>query len=187
MKFSKMKIIGPGLLVLLLAVSGISFAQGPGYGEHRGGMHGRMCDDEHMKNLENLRLLKLLETLELKKDQSDKFIVEFADFRQKMKDLASSVNAQVDSLADQLNQPNPDDREIMDRVNKIENLRAKRPVLMKELHDAVKEFLTPVQMGKLVVFEERFERELLEKVRGFRRGGMPSPPDEGENDLEFNY
>jgi Spy/CpxP family protein refolding chaperone len=185
MNFVKLKIIVPGILLLLAAMPLSGFAQGYGFGDHHNsGKHGRMWDEEHMQNLENLRLLKLLETLELNQDQSDKFIAEFASFRQKMKNLAISVNAQVDSLADELSQTKPDDKEIMARVNEIEKLRGQRPLLMQELHDSVKDFLTPVQMGKLVVFEERFERELLEKVRGFRKG-MPSPPDEGENDLEF--
>jgi len=186
MKFVKLNLAGPGLLVILLAISGTAFAQGHGFGDRHGGMHGRMWGEEHMKNLENLRLLKLLETLELNDDQSDEFIAEFASFRQKMKDLTTQINAQVDTLAEQLNQAEPDDKAILARVNEIENLRQQRPVLMSQLHDSVREFLTPVQIGKLVVFEERFERELLEKVRGFRRG-MPSSPDEGENDCEFKY
>jgi len=184
MSFIRKKMIGLGL-ILMLAISATAYPQMHDFGGKHG-MSGKRCNEEHMRNLENLRLLKLLETLELSEEQNDKFIVEFANFRQKMKGLAERTNARIDTLAGELNQAEPDEKIILRMVDEIVKLREGRITIMNELHDNVRSFLTPIQVGKLIVFEERFDRELLERVRGFRRGMTPEPG-EGENNAESRY
>ncbi len=182
-----MKTKVPGIflaaLVAVLVLADYSWTQemGPGKGF---GMHHGMNFGEHARNLDNLRLLKLLETLDLNDEQNDRFIAAFSKFRRESRESFDLLQAHVDTLVNLLNSETPDDKVILKEVAEIERLKDYQLSLRKKMHDEVAEFLTPVQIGKLVVFDERFERELLEKVRGFRR---QSHPDEGEDIMDSKF
>jgi len=137
---------------------------GPGMGM-RGGFH--------EKNLENLRLLKMLELLELDEEQTGQFIAIFSQFRQDMKRLHDSAQVEVEVLANLLNMEEIDEGKVLTSVAKIQNTREQRMERMKELQKKSQAILTVKQLGKLVIFEERFDRELLESLQGFRGRGGP--------------
>jgi len=135
------------------------------------------CGMERMrqdKNLENLRMLKLLELLELDDKQSPEFIGVFAAFRKEGKEINQEIQSRIDSLAELLKSGNPSEDEIRARMAKIDDLKSERELKLKEFHNNVSKILTAVQMGRMVVFEERFEGELIGCVRGFRE--KPAPP-----------
>jgi Spy/CpxP family protein refolding chaperone len=164
-----------GALFLLIALpSTKSYAQ-----QHmgRGWRHDK---DQHAKNLENLRMLKLLEVLDLSDEQSNQFISEFVSFRKQVSEISEDVENEIDSLIDLLHQTEPSDKAIMDQITKIEATKIKRENVYKEFHKQVAKILTPVQLGKMVVFEEHFERELIESVRGFRDRVAPPMPNPDE-------
>ena len=156
------------LLITMLAAD--SYAQHPGRG--RG-----WNKDKHAKNLENLRMLKLLEVIELEEEQDTKFIAAFASFRKKTREIGENVQKEIELLAEILNQPLPPEEEIMTQILKIEKLKIQRENAIIDFHKKISNILTPVQMGRMVIFEHRFERELIESVRGFRERHAPSSPD----------
>ncbi len=154
------------LVWFFLGTAPAVFAQRHGSGMGRGmGMH--------EKNLENLRLLKLLEILDLDDVQNDRFIAAFSLFRNKNRDLNQELEKETDILADLIKSENPGENEIMQQVEKIRELKRQRMAIYDEFHAKVSEILTAVQMGKMTVFEERFERELLESIRGLRGRRVP--------------
>jgi Spy/CpxP family protein refolding chaperone len=181
----KMKVPGIFLAALLavLVCADYSWTQDMGPGMGFGKRHG-MDFEEHARNLDNLRLLKLLETLDLSGDQNERFIAAFSKYRKESREAFDLLQAHVDTLVNMLNSEKPDDKGILKEVAEIEQLKDQQLTLRKKMHDEVAEFLTPVQVGKLVVFDERFERELLERVRGFRRQG---PPGEGEDYMNSKF
>jgi Spy/CpxP family protein refolding chaperone len=126
--------------------------------------------EQRAKNLENLRLLKLMETLELTDEQSPQFISYFADFRKETRQIDDSIQSEIDKLAELLRSDEPAGSVIYDYIDKIENLKTDRYEAIAKFHKNIRGILTPEQMGRAVVFEERFEKELLENVRGFRKG-----------------
>lgn len=147
--------------------------QGPG---HFGMGFGREFDDEQERTLENLRLLKLLEFLDLDDDQSSQFILFFSNFRKEARQLHADIKVKVEELAGILKTDKPSDSQITELVKQIDEMRLGHVRIAEEFHRKVAGILTPVQMGKMVVFENRFEKELIDTVRGFR-GGMKSRPD----------
>lgn len=147
--------------------------KGPG---HFGMGFGREFDDEQERTLENLRLLKLLEFLDLNDDQSSQFILFFSNFRKEGRQLHDQIKVKVDELAEMLKAEKPSDAQINDLVKQIDDMRLGHVKIVENFHRKVAGILTPVQMGKMVVFESRFEKELIDTVRGFR-GGMKSRPD----------
>jgi Spy/CpxP family protein refolding chaperone len=114
-----------------------------------------------------------METLELTDEQSPQFIGLFADFRQKTRQVNEEVDAKIDSLSDMLQSDNPSEEKVKEAVMKIDTLKEKRLELFRKFHTDIEKLLTVMQMGKMVVFEERFERELIENVRGFRMKNKP--------------
>jgi Spy/CpxP family protein refolding chaperone len=157
------------LVVLLILIGGVSVAtaQGPFGRGKRGGANW----EEHMKNFENFRLLKLLEILDLSEDQTGRFVAEFSLFRKENRNLGERLDEQVQLLAENLKTKEPDDEEILKIIDGIDRIRILREEARKEFYEKSKAILTPVQIGKLLVFENRFEREVLRTVPGMRSPG----------------
>ncbi len=131
----------------------------------------------HMKNLENLRLLKLLEVLDLGEEQNDLFISAFSKFRKNSKSIREKVEGEITILAEHLKQDNKSDNVILEKVDSIVKMKEDFEKERKKFFEKVKDILTAEQLGRMMVFQERFERELLERVRGFRAPRLPDAPD----------
>jgi Spy/CpxP family protein refolding chaperone len=145
-------------------------------GQHMRGFHDPDKMEQRMKNLENLRLLKLLETLELNEEQNDKFIAAFSQFRKTFREIHEELEREVTALADYLETENKNNEIIMEHIDRVEEIRLKREMSRKDFFEKIKSILTPEQLGRMVVFDERFERKMLQTIRGFR---APAPgPDE---------
>jgi Spy/CpxP family protein refolding chaperone len=153
-------------VVILLAVNTVAVAQkmGPRHGRHW---------EKRQKNLENLRMLKLLELLDLSDEQSPKFIELFVGFRKDTRQIDEEIQKEIESLGGLLKTDNPPDDEIREKIRKIDILKADREDVVKKFHDDALNILTVVQMGRMVVFEERFELELIERIQRFREGDTP--------------
>ena len=154
--------------------------RGMGPGPHGMGFN-RGFDSERAQTLENLRLIKLLELLDLDDDQSSQFILIFSNFRKDSRQLHDDISAKVDELAELLKSDQPSDSEIKALVKQIDQMRLGHVKIAEDFHKKAAEILTPVQMGKMVVFENRFEKELIDTVRGFRGGMNKRPFWQGEN------
>lgn len=128
----------------------------------------------HKKNLENLRLLKLLEVLDLEDDQNDQFISAFSKFRKKSKSIREDIEHEITSLAEYLGWENKSDNVIMEKVDLIAKIKDNFEKERRKFFEKIKGILTAEQLGRMMVFQERFERELLEQVRGLR---APKAPD----------
>jgi len=129
------------------------------------------------KDLENLRLLKLLDVLDLTEEQSPEFIAAFSRYRKDGNAMREMVKAEVDTLIDLLKADPPEENRIIERVSRIDQLRVQREQIVATFHQKAAEILTPVQLGRMVAFELRFDRGLIERIKGFRGGrkGSKSP------------
>ena len=163
------------VFIAIFAFGNLADAQGF-FGRDKGKFN-HMRRGMHMKNLENLRLLKLLEVLELNDDQNDKFISAFSKFRNESKDIDEGIENEVTALAEYLRSENIEDKVVMEKVRVIEKLKTDRENARADFYEEVKDILTAQQLGKMIVFQERFERELLETVRGFRAPDTPPNPE----------
>ncbi len=149
-------------------------------GEHLQGRE-RGCGAEHWRNrvkfekqLDQFRMFKLLELLDLKEEQEVDFITAFHTMRRERRRLHEEIVALVDSLAEGLRNKTLSDDKINSLVDRISRRRSQEDVVMQEFLAKARKILTPDQMGRMVVFQERFEYKLLEAVRGFReRQGHP--------------
>jgi hypothetical protein len=170
------------------------FAQiGSGHGQYQSGgkrQAGRPPEERaemhrQGKYIAQLRLLKLLELLDMDKDQEAPFITAFHAMRKEGSDLDSRHVALTEQLADGLREQTISDQQTYDLIDRITTIELQKRELMVMFLSQAREILTARQLGRLVVFQDRFELELLERVQAFRRGsrrgmnpGSPGPPDE---------
>ena len=131
-----------------------------------GGQHHR--GRQMAENIENLRLLKLLETIDLTEDQSAKFIPLFQDFRKNFRELRDQRRDLVDHLAD-LVDSNATDGELNAGIQELIDLGEKMEKQRDDFLSECRSILTTKQLAKLVIFQERFEREILQSLREFRQ------------------
>lgn len=164
----RLSLIKIGVLsaLLVMIMPSLLYSQPPEWSGHGN-------PDQRARNLENLRLLKMMEFLDLSEEQSSQFISRFVAFRKEDRETAESIQKEVDKLAEFLKSENPSEYEIRKMVALIDDLREKRHQSINRFHKDIAGILTAVQLGKATVFEERFERELISSVRGFRMKHMP--------------
>ena len=133
------------------------------------------------KHLEQFRMLKLLELLDLGEDQEVAFITSFRSYRRALRQLDEQKGKLLAELAGGLKDNTVSEREIDRHIGEIMRLEQERRQRMDDFLNEARRVLTPQQTGKFVIFQERFELELLDKVRAFReqgrRKGMPHGSD----------
>jgi Spy/CpxP family protein refolding chaperone len=155
-----------------------------GPGRMRGQPGRGPMDGAQRKHIEQLRMLKLLEVLDLNEDQEPKFLVAFKDMRKIMRELDDKKGAVIEKLSAELKDSKPDDRRINELVDNVLAIETSKRQAMQTFVETSRGILTPVQVGRLLVFTERFEYELLERVREFRERmrderGLPKDREQG--------
>ncbi len=125
-------------------------------------------DQSRQKFLEQLRILKLLELLNLDEDHDLEFMQLYRKHRNEVKENENEHNFKMAELSEGLKNENITDANIFRLTAEVEKNADARVVLEKSFLNESKKILSAEQFGKLVVFQERFERELLEQVRQFR-------------------
>jgi hypothetical protein len=138
---------------------------------HGKGPHGR---NNLGANIEGLRFLKLLEVLDMTEEQSEEFVPLFHRFRKDIRELQRERKTAFDTLVYYLHQPNAEEK-LKTCFIAIRGNLEKLDACMEEFFDKCNDILTAYQLGRLLLFHERFEREVLESLREFRRRGTPHP------------
>lgn len=164
------KTVIPVCLAVVLISASMAMAQ-PGWSHHG---KGRFHDRDRGANIENLRFLKMLEVLDMSDEQSEVFIPIFHQFRRELRDLRYQRRAILDTLAYFLEQESAEQE--LDRVFNLlhENLN-RIQIRTQDFFQECKNILSPYQLGRLLMFHERFEKEVLESLREFRRKGPGTP------------
>ena len=131
----------------------------------RGARWGHMEPEQRRKYVEQFRLLKLLEILDLKEDQEAKFIESFRAMRRQQREIEQNRTEIMKNLSADLEKNGVDDARITNATDKLFALEDRRREAMRGFLTKARAFLTPEQVGRLILFQERFELELLERVR----------------------
>ncbi len=143
-------------------------------GMHSGrGRHGGPDFDKRMKRIEQLRMLKMLEILDLNDEQSDKFLVVFNKTRKNKKALHEERRAIADTLSATLDAQGTEE-EINRLLDKMKSNMEGQLQLLNQLLDDCRDILTPYQLGRLALFHENFERDMIKDLMN-KRGDSPPP------------
>jgi len=151
---------------LLLAQMPADESVKPREGRHRAPME-RM---KHRKYLEQIRILKMLELLDLREDQEVGFLTAFNAMRQKHRDIDEQINRLLDTLSAELRDRNAVELRINSLVDRDLALERDKHQVAMDFVEQARIMLTPEQLGRFVIFQKRFEAELLERIGRFRQG-----------------
>jgi len=130
------------------------------------------------KRFERLRMNKLVEFLGLEGEDRETFVAASEKFGDSRMELDRLHRLTLDSLARGLREGGLSNEDIDRLVEKLDALEMKRQAVRREFREEIKPLLEPEQYGKLVVFEYRFEAQILDRLNEFRRRGGPPPFDE---------
>lgn len=153
------------------------FQPGRGYvrgqGRQRAYDHARDRVRQHIgrkfdKHIEQFRILKLLELLDLQEDQELEFITLFHSMRRDRRQLHESKTELLEQLGNGLREQTIADDEINRLVVEIQNLGRQESRKIDDFLIEARKILSPEQVGRFIVFQERFEFELLKAVKTFR-------------------
>jgi hypothetical protein len=138
---------------------------------------------KHRKHLEQLRILKMLELLDLSKEQEVPFLTAFNSMREDLRGFEEQANQLIDTLASALQSDNSEESRLRSLIGRIKDVERRKYDRLMAFVDKAETMLTAEQVGKLLIFQRRFEAELLEQVGRFRRGmGNPAGPGNPEGE-----
>lgn len=142
----------------------------------QGPMGGPLSEErrkEIREEIETLKMWKMLEVLDLSSKQSDEFLpvwreVQKAhiDFREKREELFRELEVTLGE--EQKNR----ERRIREILTQLDKENSKLEEAQQRFRAKAKEVLSLEQQAKLLLFEERFERRMMEMIRKFRGRGF---------------
>lgn len=118
-------------------------------------------------SFDNLRLIKLLEAVDLDEDQSTRFIPIFHSFRKSQKQLREDRRVLIDQLAE-LSSAKDKSAEIDQAIKSLKENSDSIESARDKFHQGCRQILASDQLARMLVFQERFEREILKSLREFR-------------------
>jgi Spy/CpxP family protein refolding chaperone len=157
-------------VLLAQALDGIGGEEPPsdfGHGSPRGAV-----PEQRRKHLEQFRTLKLLELLDLDEEQEVAFITSYRSVRKARQALDSKREELLDELATGLREESVSEDRIKQIAHKLRNADEEKLELQTSFLGKMEKVLRPEQYGKLLVFQGRFEMELLKATRGMGRNKM---------------
>ena len=122
-----------------------------------------------------LMKLKLVEALDLSSEQGDKFLPVFNQYRQRtqrllrargelMQDLTRHVRIRMGALEEGEDNGELSERELKEHLAKLGELRRQQEANREEFYQNAGRTLSTEQLARLVVFEERFAREIVRNL-----------------------
>jgi len=122
-----------------------------------------------------LMKLKLVEALDLSSEQGDKFLPLFNQYRQKtrgllrargelMQDLIRHVRVKMGALEEGEEEGALSERELKEHLAKLDELRRRQEANRDEFYQNAGRTLSTEQLARLIVFEERFAREIVRNL-----------------------
>ena len=123
--------------------------------------------------IKELEKVKLLEVLDMDEETTLKFFTRRNEHLKKMEELNKSCDDELSKIEEKIkSSENENDPEFIklvdDYLAEQDKFNAERRVFL----NSVKDILTPIQLAKLVVFEQRFREEIREILYRDKRKGM---------------
>lgn len=123
---------------------------------------------QRRRHLDQLRMLKLLQLLDLREDQEVEFMHTFRSLSRELRDIQEERKETIERLASDLTEGKHTPGSVARAIDELRSLDDRRISAQDRFLANAKQVLSPKQLGKLVIFQERFEREMLSNLREFQ-------------------
>jgi len=168
-----MKRIAAVGMILALAAP-LSAAQGARQGRASGPpVEAGVSPAEVQRMFDAYALMQAQEQLKIGDDQFTQFLTRYKALQEVRRRTLRERSRVVQELRRLLNQPQPDDSQIKDRLRALQDIDAIGVADEKKSYEAIDQVLDLRQQAKFRVFEEVMERRKLELVGRARQANRP--------------
>lgn len=120
------------------------------------------------EEIETMKMWKMLEVLDLTDEQSNDFLPAWREMQKAQKDFREKREDLLKSLEGVLGQEKPDEGKITEILGQLEKERLQLEEVQQRFKEKAQEVLTLEQQAKLLLFEDRFEKRMMEIIRQYR-------------------
>ncbi|MDH4222080.1 MAG: hypothetical protein OEV55_00925 [candidate division Zixibacteria bacterium] len=121
------------------------------------------------EEIETIKMWKMLEVLDLSGEQSDKFLPAWKEVRDAHKVFKDKREDLLRELEFTLREEQKGkEKKITEILDQLQADKSKLEKTQEKLERITKEVLSLEQQAKLLVFEEKFERRMMEMIRKYR-------------------
>jgi len=170
-------------MITLLAIAGALASGGVGLAA-QGGRQGQraagaeipaVTPAEIQRMFDAYALMQAQEQLKIGEDQFSQFLTRYKALqdvrRRNLQERARLIN----EMRRLLNGGQPDESELKERLNALQELETRLPADVKKAYEAIDQLLDLRQQAKFRVFEENMERRKLELVTRARQANRQKP------------
>jgi hypothetical protein len=115
------------------------------------------------ERLEQFRKMRLIEVLKLNEEESVRFITKQRMHEEKVRDLMKNRNSFLDEIENILDS-SFEVKELLRIADKIKSIDNDIFLERQRYTDEMRQFLTPAQFGKFLVFERSFGRQVRDAI-----------------------
>lgn len=138
--------------------------------------HQRRQRGEIEARVRTMKIWKMTEELDLSEEQATRFFPIMQAMEEKQDAVEQERRQTLDKLGDLVWKENADAGEINSLLDQLEKLGGEEIAIRKQFRKDVSNVLTPPQMGKMVLFNQRFPMVMRDMIRDFEDRVPPPPP-----------
>jgi Spy/CpxP family protein refolding chaperone len=116
-------------------------------------------------DLKNLKKWKMIEYMDLNENQSDKFFPRMRELEKRMIEIKTEkelINQKLEVITKDKNATN---QEVLELLNELKELDKMQDEIKYRHIESMEDILTPDQMAKYMIFEERFKKHIKDKFK----------------------
>jgi len=131
-------------------------------------------DSKALKKIEAIKIWKLTELLDLDEQQSDKFFPRLRSLEKQRRNAFQTRKKHLDNLRKLLGNQAADSK-LLAQINKIMSFDKQSKLEETKLRQEVMSVLSIKQQAKLLLFEEKFTKEVRKIIQGMRENKGVKP------------
>ncbi len=126
--------------------------------------------DQRRRHFEEFRLMKMIEVLDLTDQQEAPFTTAYQAMRKQQRSLDDNKREALEKLSHLVKTPKPDRLEVNRLIDQVVGYETEKRDLNHRFLDEMRKLLTPEQAGRLVLFAERFDSTVFQRLQAMRQG-----------------
>ena len=128
------------------------------------------------RSFEAIKLWRMTQALDLSEEQASKIFPKLHQMQKERRQFRQNYRLMVQDLAALVRTPDVKDNFILKKIEEIEKVEQSFREQERKGREEIKAILTPLQQAKLMLFQERFDRDLRAILREMREQRGPLPP-----------
>jgi Spy/CpxP family protein refolding chaperone len=126
--------------------------------------------DQRRRHFEEFRMMKMIEVLDLTDQQEAPFTTAYQAMRKQQRSLDDNKRDALEKLSHVVKRPKPDRLEVNRLIDQVVGYETEKRDLNHRFLDEMRKILTPEQAGRLVLFAERFDSTVFQRLQAMRQG-----------------